>query len=65
MGLLARATAPLVQTVAPFRCKVTRAANGGYIKAMCILGVLRLAAGLGTPVTVRIKGEDYAAALEG
>ncbi|HHA2741838.1 HPr family phosphocarrier protein [Stenotrophomonas maltophilia] len=64
LGLHARATAKLVQTLAPFRCNVTMAAKGREINAKSIMGVMLLAAGQGTPVTVRISGEDEAAAME-
>ncbi len=64
LGLHARATAKLVQTLAPFRCNVTMAAKGREINAKSIMGVMLLAAGQGTPVTVRINGEDEAAAME-
>ena len=50
--------------LAPFRCNVTMAAKGREINAKSIMGVMLLAAGQGTPVTVRINGEDEAAAME-
>jgi len=40
------------------------AAKGREINAKSIMGVMLLAAGQGTPVTVRINGEDEAAAME-
>ncbi len=49
LGLHARATAKLVQTLAPFRCNVTMAAKGREINAKSIMGVMLLAAGQGTP----------------
>jgi phosphotransferase system HPr (HPr) family protein len=48
LGLHARATAKLVQTLAPFRCNVTMAAKGREINAKSIMGVMLLAAGQGT-----------------
>ncbi|HBS54699.1 MAG TPA: phosphocarrier protein HPr, partial [Stenotrophomonas sp.] len=39
LGLHARATAKLVQTLAPFRCNVTMAAKGREINAKSIMGV--------------------------
>jgi phosphocarrier protein len=56
LGLHARATAKLVQTLAPYRCNVTLAAKGREVNAKSIMGVMLLAAGQGTPVTVRIEG---------
>ena len=64
LGLHARATAKLVQALAPFRCTVTLAAKGREVNAKSIMGVMLLAAGQGTPVTVRVDGEDEAAALD-
>ena len=64
LGLHARATAKLVQVLAPFRCNATLAAKGREVNAKSIMGVMLLAAGQGTPVSVRIEGEDEAAAME-
>ncbi|MET0288022.1 MAG: HPr family phosphocarrier protein [Pseudoxanthomonas sp.] len=64
LGLHARATAKLVQILAPFRCNVTIAAKGREVNAKSIMGVMLLAAAQGTPVTVRINGEDEAAAMD-
>ncbi len=64
LGLHARATAKLVQTLAPFRCNVTLAAKGREVNAKSIMGVMLLAAGQGTPVTVRIEGSGDTKAEE-
>ena len=64
LGLHARATAKLVQTVSPFRCSATISAKGREVNAKSIMGVMLLAAGQGTPVTVRVDGEGEAEALE-
>ena len=64
LGLHARATAKLVQLLAGYRCSVTIAAKGREVNAKSIMGVMLLAAGQGTPVTVRIEGEDEAAAMD-
>ena len=64
LGLHARATAKLVQALAPFRCNATLTAKGREVNAKSIMGVMLLAAGQGTPVTVRIDGEDEAAAMQ-
>ena len=64
LGLHARATAKLVQTVSGFRCGVTVSAKGREVNAKSIMGVMLLAAGQGTPVTVRVDGEGEAEALE-
>ena len=64
LGLHARATAKLVQELAPFRCSVTLAAKGREVNAKSIMGVMLLAAGQGTPVTVRTEGVDETTAME-
>ncbi len=64
LGLHARATAKLVQVLAPFRCNATLAAKGREVNAKSIMGVMLLAAGQGTPVAVRIDGPDEAAAMD-
>lgn len=63
LGLHARATAKLVQILSGFRCNATLAAKGREVNAKSIMGVMLLAAGQGTPVTVRIDGEEEADAM--
>ncbi len=64
LGLHARATAKLVQLLSSFRANATLVAKGREVNAKSIMGVMLLAAGQGTPVTVRVDGEDEAAALD-
>jgi phosphocarrier protein HPr len=64
LGLHARATAKLVQLLSGYRCNVTLAAKGREVNAKSIMGVMLLAAGQGTPVIVRISGEDEQAAMD-
>jgi len=64
LGLHARATAKLVQALAPFRCAVTLQAKGREINAKSIMGVMLLAAAQGTPITVRTDGPDEAEAMQ-
>ncbi|WP_454831997.1 HPr family phosphocarrier protein [Pseudoxanthomonas wuyuanensis] len=64
LGLHARATAKLVQILSAYRCNVTLAAKGREVNAKSIMGVMLLAAGQGTPVIVRIDGEDEVAAMD-
>ena len=58
LGLHARATAKLVQVLAAFRSSVTLTAKGREINAKSIMGVMLLAAAQGTPVRLRVEGED-------
>jgi phosphocarrier protein HPr len=63
LGLHARASAKLVQLVSGFRSQVMLSCRGREINAKSIMGLMLLAAGIGTPVKVRVDGEDEAAAL--
>lgn len=62
LGLHARATARLVQLLSRYRSNATLAAKGREVNAKSIMGVMLLAAGQGTPVMLRVDGEDEAAA---
>jgi phosphocarrier protein len=64
LGLHARATAKLVQALAPYRCNATLTAKGREVNAKSIMGVMLLAVGHGTPVVLRVDGEDEGAAVE-
>ena len=64
LGLHARATAKLVQALSAYRCNATLSAKGREVNAKSIMGVMLLAAGQGTVVTVRVDGEDEAQAIE-
>lgn len=63
LGLHARATAKLVQTLSSFSANATLMAKGREVNAKSIMGVMLLAAGQGTLVTVRVDGSDEAQAL--
>jgi len=63
LGLHARASARLVQVLSGFKANATLIAKGREVNAKSIMGVMLLAAGQGTPVTIRIEGEDEAAAV--
>ena len=58
LGLHARATAKLVQTLSGFRCNATLAAKGREVNAKSIMGVMLLAAGQGLFRGVAIRGEQ-------
>ena len=64
LGLHARATAKLVQLLSAYRCNVTLIAKGREVNAKSIMGVMLLAAGQGTPVKLRVDGEDEEAAAD-
>ena len=63
LGLHARASAKLVQLVQGFKSTVWLVSKGREVNAQSIMGVMMLAAGLGSPVTIRAEGPDEEAAL--
>jgi phosphocarrier protein len=63
LGLHARAAAKLVQAVQRFQASVLLLSGGREVNAKSIMGVMMLAAGQGTAVTVRTDGPDEDAAL--
>ena len=64
LGLHARATAKLVQLLSGYDCNATLVAKGREVNAKSIMGVMLLAAGQGTPVLLRVEGEDESAAAD-
>ena len=64
LGLHARATAKLVQLLSTFRCQTTLEARGREVNAKSIMGVMLLAAGVGSTVVLRVDGEDEQAAAD-
>jgi phosphocarrier protein len=64
LGLHARATAKLVQLLSQFRSACTLTAKGREVNAKSIMGVMLLAAGQGTPVKLRVEGEDESEAAD-
>ena len=64
LGLHARAAAKLTQTAARFASEIWLARNGRRVNAKSIRGVMMLAAGKGSVVTLEAEGEDAQAALD-
>ena len=64
LGLHARATAKLVQTLSGYRSSATLTAKGREVNAKSIMGVMLLAAGQGTQVKLRADGDDEQAAAD-
>ena len=58
LGLHARASAKLTQLAARFPCEVSLSRNGRRVNAKSIMGVMMLAAGQGTRLTLECLGED-------
>jgi phosphocarrier protein HPr len=63
LGLHARAAAKLVHTAGHFQSRITVVKDGEEVDAKSILGILLLAAGQGSQVTVRADGQDEEEAL--
>jgi phosphocarrier protein HPr len=63
LGLHARAAAKLTQTANRFTAEVWLSRSGRRVNAKSIMGVMMLAAGKGTIVTIQADGGDAADAL--
>ncbi len=63
LGLHARASAKLTQTASTFASEIWLTRNGRRVNAKSIMGVMMLAAGKGSSVTVEAEGADAEAAL--
>lgn len=64
LGLHARASAKLTKLAGSFRSDVFMSRNGRRVNAKSIMGVMMLAAGLGTEVEIETLGEDEQAAID-
>lgn len=63
LGLHARASAKLVQALHGFQANAFIACRGKEVNAKSIMGVMMLAAGLGTPIKLRTDGPDEETAM--
>ena len=64
LGLHARASAKLSKLAATFPCEVWLARGARRINAKSIMGVMMLAAGMGTEVEVETSGEREQEAMD-
>ena len=64
LGLHARASAKLTKLAGSFRSEIFMSRNGRRVNAKSIMGVMMLAAGLGTDVVIEIDGEDEVQAMQ-
>ena len=62
-GLHARACARIVQVASRFRCKVSLVSGVRRASAQSIVGVMLLAAAVGTTIVVETDGPDEMAAM--
>jgi phosphocarrier protein HPr len=63
LGLHARASAKLTQTAGAYPCDVWLHARGKRVNGKSIMGVMMLAAGINTPITVETVGAQEEEAL--
>lgn len=63
LGLHARASAKLTKLAGSFACEVHMSRNGRRINAKSIMGVMMLAAGLGSEIEIETDGVDEEQAL--
>jgi len=64
LGLHARASAKFTKLAGSFPCEVWLSRGERRVNAKSIMGVMMLAAGQGTPVTVETSGEREQEAME-
>jgi phosphocarrier protein len=64
LGLHARPSAQVTQVASKFASDIHIARNGRRVNAKSIMGVMMLAAGQGTIVTVDAEGDDAQAAVD-
>ena len=64
LGLHARASAKLTKLAGGFKCEVFMSRNGRRVNAKSIMGVMMLAAGIGSLVELETEGEDEQAAQD-
>jgi phosphocarrier protein HPr len=63
LGLHARASAKLTQVAAQFKSEVWLSREGRRVNAKSIMGVMMLAAGIGSRVVIETKGADAEEAM--
>jgi phosphocarrier protein HPr len=64
LGLHARASAKLTKLASQYPCEVWLSRNGRRINAKSIMGVMMLAAGKGSTITIETNGEQEQAAMD-
>ena len=64
LGLHARASAKLTQLASKFDSQIKMSRNGRQVDAKSIMGVMMLAAGIGSTVTIETEGPDEQEAMD-
>ncbi|MEJ0025129.1 MAG: HPr family phosphocarrier protein [Rhizomicrobium sp.] len=62
-GLHARASAKIVEAAARFQAEITVTKDGQAVNARSIMGLMMLAASLGTEIEVKAEGPDAVEAI--
>ncbi len=65
LGLHARASAKLTKLAGTFQSQIFLSRNGRRVNGKSIMGVMMLAAGLGSEVELEVDGPDEQAAMDG
>ena len=63
LGLHARASAKLTKLASGFHCEIFMTRNARRVNAKSIMGVMMLAAGMGSEVEIETEGADEQAAM--
>ncbi|HEX5688097.1 MAG TPA: HPr family phosphocarrier protein [Ideonella sp.] len=64
LGLHARASAKLTKLAGGFQCEVFMSRNSRRVNAKSIMGVMMLAAGMGSQVEIETEGADEQQAMD-
>ena len=64
LGLHARASAKLTKLAGSFKSEIHLVRNQRRVNAKSIMGVMMLAAGLGSEISVEVDGEDEGKAMQ-
>ena len=64
LGLHARASAKLTKLAGGFKSDIHLSRNGRRVNAKSIMGVMMLAAGLGSEVEIETEGDDEQVAMD-
>ena len=64
LGLHARASAKLTKLAGGFKSEIHLSRNGRRVNAKSIMGVMMLAAGIGTEVEIEVDGSDEQQAMD-
>jgi phosphocarrier protein HPr len=65
LGLHARASTKFTQTASQYKSEIWVEKNGRKVNAKSIMGVMMLAASMGTVIDIEANGEDEAEAIAG